>query len=167
MTNLNFRYGNWFHKFVQEFVTLKGVLSEEFIYHYVKKSPDKTRGSHEINSFLVSPFSDFIVNLQPRSFTEMTLRSTKRADIILSFPEKKKFIVIEIKTSISNLVNIEEQFLEIIMQTKKYSKAIKSITGFQAIETIYLSRYGVWILNSRKGKINRIKIIQEPGHLFQ
>jgi len=166
MTRLNFKYGNWFHKFVQDYVTLKGELPEEYILRSVKKSPDKTRGSHEINAFLVSPFAQFILSLKPRSFIEMTLRSTKRADIILSIPEKKKFVVIEIKTSMSSLVNIETQFHEIITQTKKYSRAIKSITGFQAIETIYLSRYGVWILNSRTGKVNRIKIIQDPGHLF-
>jgi hypothetical protein len=167
MNKLNFKYGIWFHKFVQEFVTLKGVLPEQHICRSIKKSPDKTRGSNEINSFLVSPFADFIQILKPRSFIEITLRSTKRPDIILSIPERKKFILIEIKTSMSSLVNIQNQFYDIIAQTKKYSRAIRSITGFKAIETIYLSRYGVWILNARKGKMNHIKIIQKSDHLFQ
>jgi len=167
MTNSHFEYGKWFHRFVQNFVLEKGNISDEIIRKEIKKSPDKSRGSHEVNCFLVSPFATFVLNSKPRSFIEVTLMETKRADIILSLPEKKKFVVIEIKTSMGSLENIEEQFYDMLMQTKKYSKAIKSITGFQAIETIYLSRYGVWISNNRQKKVNYIKIIQEPEHLFQ
>lgn len=167
MTNSSFEYGNWFHKFVQKFVVQNGNLSEEIIRKEIKRSPDRSRGSHEVNAFLVSPFALFVSSNKPKSFIEVTLMETKRADIILSLPDQKKFIVIEIKTSLRSLYNIEEQFYNIIMQTKKYSKAIKSVTGYQAIETIYLSRYGVWISNKRQRKVNHIKIIQEPDHLFQ
>jgi len=160
-----FSYGKWFHVCVQDFVKQYGHLDSNYVANCIKKAPDKLRGLHELNCFHVSPLADFIQKYKSRSFIETTLYS-KRADVILSLPEMKRFVVIEIKTSLRTLANIEKQFSPIIRQTKLYAKAIKNITGFRAIETIYLSRYGVWICNRRNKGVNTINIIQNPDHLF-
>ena len=165
MTKNNFNYGNWFHFCVQDFVKRYGHIDSNYVANRMKDSPDKVRGLNELNSFHVSPLADFIQKYRSRSFIETTLYS-KRADVILSLPEMRRFVVIEIKTSVRTLANIEKQFVPIIKQTKLYAKAIKNITGFLAIETIYLSRYGVWICNRRKKGVNTINIIQDPAHLF-
>jgi len=165
ITKSPFSYGRWFHVCVQDFVKQNGNIDSNYVANLIKRAPDKLRGLHELNCFHVSPLADFIQKYKTRSFIETTLYS-KRADVILSLPEIRRFVVIEIKTSLKTLNNIEKQFSPIIRQTKRYAKAIKNITGFRAIETIYLSRYGVWICNRRRKGVNTINIIKNPDHLF-
>ena len=164
--NNNFKYGSWFHKFVQEFVSKKGEMSEKGLHEKIKTSPDKIRARHETNNFLVSPLADFICEVRPKAFTEVVLKDAQRADIILAIPSKKTFLIIEIKTSVQSLEGIHEEFQSIVRQTVGYSKSIKNITGFKTLQTIYLSRYGVWFINDKKKRLNKIKIIQSQDDLW-
>lgn len=165
MMKNNFKYGSWFHKFVQEFVSLKGEITEEHLRQAINNAPDKIRARHEANNFLVSPLAEFINNLKLKAFTEVVLHETQRADIILAIPSKKMFLIVEIKTSVRTLASIHREFQTIIRQTVGYSNTIKNITGFRALETIYLSRYGVWFLNDKRKRLNKLKIIHNSDDL--
>jgi hypothetical protein len=158
--NNNFAYGTWFHKLVQEYVSQKGNIAEVNIQKKINRSPDKLRARHETNNFLVSALAEFIRTVSHKSYNEVVLSRTKRADVVIALTDIKTFLVIEIKTSVQSLENIHEQFLNITVQTRKYSKAIKNITGFRTLQTIYLSRYGVWLLNENRAHVNKLTIIQ-------
>lgn len=141
------QYGNWFHQFLSLILKTDRSLWEPVFQHSLKYCNDKRRAKFEWELFLHSSFLSFFLLKTVTAKTEIRLsegNSFYRPDTLLLHSDRYAYVLVDWKTGCESPKKAKKELKTYFDQTDRYQKSIERLTKAPIVQTVYLSRFGLW-----------------------